>query len=135
MIHLRVIAPPDLAPAAVERLLDSDAVSSVVHLPAAVRRPPGDRILCDVAREQATVVVGQLTELGVGRLGSISVQEVTTVIPDAAERAERAAPDMAFSDQVVWEDVEAHTSEETTLSINFVEFMLIAALLAASSEA
>ena len=131
MIHLRIIAPPDLAGPAVDCLSRSDAVSSVVHLRGASTKPAGDLILCDVAREQASVLVAELTELGVGRAGSITVEDVQTVISDAADRAELAAPDMAFGDQVVWEDVETRTSEETVLSINFIEFMLIAGLLAA----
>lgn len=32
---------------------------------------------------------------------------------------------------MVWEDVETHTAEDTELSVNFVEFMVIAALIAA----
>jgi uncharacterized hydrophobic protein (TIGR00271 family) len=131
VIHLRVLAPPALADRAAALLTDSDAVSSVVHLRGAATKPPGDLLLCDVAREQASVLVGELTDLGIGREGSITVEDVPTVISDAADRAEEAAPDMAFGDQVVWEDVEKRTSEETELSINFVEFMLIAGLLAA----
>jgi uncharacterized hydrophobic protein (TIGR00271 family) len=131
VIHLRVIATPELAGAAAACLAESEAVSSVVHLPGAATKPPGDLILCDVAREQASVLVSELTELGVQKAGSITVDEVQTVISEAADRAEAAAPDMAFGDEVVWEDVEARTSEETTLSINFVEFMLIAGMLAA----
>ena len=131
VIHLRVIAPPELADAAVACVTNSDAVSSVVHIHGAATKPTGDLILCDVAREQASVLVSELTELGVGRKGSITVEDVQTVISAAADRAEAAAPDLAFGDQVVWEDVEARTSDETTLSINFVEFMLIAGMLAA----
>lgn len=131
MIHLRIVAPPDAAVEAVAQLRASDAVSSLVHVPGASVRPVGDLVLCDVAREQASVLVEQLEELGIGRTGGISIEEVTTVVSEAAARAEQAAPDMAFGDQVVWEDVEARTSDETTLSINFIELMLIAGMLAA----
>ncbi|MCU1674082.1 MAG: hypothetical protein JWN77_2195 [Frankiales bacterium] len=131
MIHLRVVVPADLAEQAVACLAGSAAVSSVVHLRGAATKPAGDLVLCDVAREQASVLLEQLTEMGIKRAGSISVEDAPTVLSDAADRAEEAAPDMAFGDQVVWEDVEARTSEETSLSVNFVEFMLIAGLLAA----
>ena len=131
MIHLRVVAPPELAAAAVACLTRSDAVSSVVHLPGAATKPIGDLVLCDVAREQASVLVSELTELGVAEAGSITIEEARTVLSAAAERAQEAAPDLAFGDQVVWEDVEARTSDETELSVNFVEFMLIAGMLAA----
>ncbi|HVE97819.1 MAG TPA: DUF389 domain-containing protein [Mycobacteriales bacterium] len=131
MIHLRVVAPPELAAPAVACLTRSEAVSSVVHLRGAATKPAGDLILCDVAREQASVLVAELTALGLAESGSITIEEAPTVLSAAADRAERAAPDLAFGDQVVWEDVEARTSEETALSVNFVEFMLIAGMLAA----
>jgi uncharacterized hydrophobic protein (TIGR00271 family) len=54
-----------------------------------------------------------------------------TDISDAAKSAEDAADKLPFGDAVVWEDVEARTSEETQLSINFVEFMMIATLIGA----
>lgn len=131
MIHLRVVVPSSLAPDVVRCLTASTAVSSVVHLPGAAAKPEGDLVLADVAREQASVLVAELTDMGVRRTGSITVEDSSTVLSDAADAAELAAPDMAFGDEVVWEDVEARTSEETALSINFVEFMLIAGLLAA----
>ncbi len=130
-MHLRLTLPAELAEEALQCLSGSVAVCNLVHVPGAVRKPPGDLVLCDVAREHASVIVSELTDMGVGRTGSITVDEVPTIISDAPDRAEEAAPDMAFGDEVVWEDVEARTSDDTTLSINFIEFMLIAALLAA----
>lgn len=130
MIHLRVVAPADVAPRAVEVLMESDAVSSVVHVPGASRRPDGDLVLADVAREQASVVVEQLRELGIEQSGTISVEQAPTVLSDAADRAEAVTADLPFGDEVVWEDVEERTSEETSLSVNFVEFMAIAAVIA-----
>src|ERR671932_2193894 len=59
------------------------------------------------------------------------MEMIDTDISDAAEAATRAAGRLPFGDAVVWEEVEARTSEETQLSINFVEFMMIAALIAA----
>ena len=56
---------------------------------------------------------------------------VETQLSDAADAATRAPEQLPFGDAVVWEEVEARTSEETSLSINFVELMMIAALIAA----
>ena len=77
------------------------------------------------------MIVGDLRQLGIARDGSISIGLVETQLSDAADQAGRAAEELPFGDAVVWEEVEARTSEETSLSINFVEFMMIAALIAA----
>jgi hypothetical protein len=88
-------------------------------------------ILCDVARPDASIIVEELVQLGIARDGSISMQPVETQLSDAADAAGRAMEELPFGDAVVWEEVEARTSEETSLSINFVELMMIAALIAA----
>jgi uncharacterized hydrophobic protein (TIGR00271 family) len=132
MIHLRLIVPSRLTGEVLDHVLASPAVTDVVHLPGAAREPVGDLILCDVAREEASVIIGELKRVGVARTGSISMEEVDTCISDAADRAKEAAVDLPFGDQVVWEEIEARTSEETSVSINFVEFMMIAALIAAT---
>ena len=131
MIHLRIVAPEDEAAAALDVLRASPAVVNVIHLPRCAQKPVGDVILCDVARREASVIVEDLRQLGITHDGSISMGEVETELSDAADEAEKAAEEMPFGDAVVWEEVEARTSEDTTLSINFVEFMMIAALIAA----
>jgi uncharacterized hydrophobic protein (TIGR00271 family) len=130
MVHLRVVAPGETAAAALELLSVSPAACHVVHLPGAARKPDGDLIMCDVAREEASVVVGDLRALGIDESGSIAIEDIDTVLSRTAERAKEAAEDIPFGDEVVWEEVEAHTSEDTELSINFVEFMMIATLIA-----
>jgi uncharacterized hydrophobic protein (TIGR00271 family) len=82
-------------------------------------------ILCDVAREEASVILGDLKELDIPRVGSIAVEHIETSLSDRAEAAEKAAPGLP-SDAVVWEEVEQHTSENTELSISFVAFMVLA---------
>lgn len=129
MIHLRVIAPPEKAEHALELLMRADSACNLVHLPGAARRPDGDVILVDVAREDASVIVSDLKELEIHRDGSIAIEEIDTAISDAAEAAVEAARG-APSDAVVWEEVEAHTSENAELSGSFVAFMLLATLIA-----
>jgi hypothetical protein len=104
---------------------------NVVHLTGLARKPEGDLILCDVARRDASIIVEELRQLGIARDGSISMEPVETQLSAAADAAGRAPEELTFGDAVVWEEVEARTSEETSLSINFVEFMMIAALIAA----
>jgi uncharacterized hydrophobic protein (TIGR00271 family) len=96
----------------------------------AARKPEGDVILCDVAREDASQVIADMRELGIAQRGSIAVEQIDSVVSDAAAEAERAAPGLP-SDAVVWEEVEARTSEDTELSISFLAFMVIAMQIAA----
>jgi uncharacterized hydrophobic protein (TIGR00271 family) len=125
MIHLRIVAPEKEAHKALEILHGSPAVLNVVHLHAAAKKPDGDLILCDVAREEASVIIGDLKELDIPRVGSIAVEHIETELSDAAVAAEEAAPGLP-SDAVVWEEVEQRTSENTELSISFVAFMVLA---------
>jgi uncharacterized hydrophobic protein (TIGR00271 family) len=129
VVHLRIVAPGDRAEKALELLNAYGSVSNVIFLKGAARRPDGDVILCDVAREDASVVLGDLRELEIPRVGSIAMEYIDTHLSDAAERAERFAPGSP-ADAVVWEQVEASTSENVELSGNFVAFMVLAVLIA-----
>jgi uncharacterized hydrophobic protein (TIGR00271 family) len=130
VIHLRIVTPHHLADRALELLEQEESVCNVVHLEGAARRPRGDVILADVAREDASVVLGDLKELGIHREGSISLEVIDTQISEGAERAvERARG--APADAVVWEEVEQRTEETVELSGVYLAFMVLAALLAA----
>lgn len=129
MIHLRIVVPADLSAAVLELLTDSDCVINLVYLEAAAQKPEGDVILCDVAREEASVLIGDLKHMGVARRGSIAVEVVDSEISEMAGAAERAAPGSP-SDAVVWEEVESRTSENVELSASFLIFMVAAMLIA-----
>ena len=129
MLHLRIVAPADRADRVMEVLCGSPAVLNVVRLRDAARKPSGDLILCDVAREEASLIIGDLKELEIPKVGSIAVETVDTALSAAADAAERAAPGLP-SDSVVWEEVEQRTSESTELSISFVAFMVLAMQIA-----
>ena len=125
MIHLRIVAPEEVAHRALELLTRSPAVLNIVHLHGVAQKPEGDAILCDVAREEASVLLGDLKELEIPRVGSIAIEHVDTAISDAAVAAEKAAPGLP-SDAVVWEEVEQRTNETTELSFSFLAFMVLA---------
>ncbi len=125
MIHLRIVAPEKEAHKALEILHGSPAVLNVVHLHAAAKKPDGDLILCDVAREEASVIIGDLKELEIPRVGSIAVEHIETELSDSAVAAEEAAAGLP-SEAVVGEEVEQRTSENTELSVSFVAFMVLA---------
>ena len=129
MIHLRVVAPGRCAARALDLLESSPAVVNVVHLPGAAHKPDGDVILCDVAREDASVILSDLRGLGIHHDGSIALQEISTAVADAFDEAEQAAPGQP-SDAVVWEEVESRTSEGAELSVSFLAFMAIAMIIA-----
>jgi uncharacterized hydrophobic protein (TIGR00271 family) len=130
VIHLRIVAPRDLSEQALGLLCESDSVCNVIFLEGAAREPEGDVILADVAREDASVVLSDLKELGIPEHGSIAVEEVDTQISAGAERAVEKARG-AVSDAVVWEEVESRTSEQVELSGVYLMFMVLAGLIAA----
>jgi uncharacterized hydrophobic protein (TIGR00271 family) len=130
MVHLRIVAPPALADQAFEIVHRHPSALNVVRLGGASRRPHGDLILCDVAREDTSIVVEELRELGLELEGSIAIEPVTALVSDAARRAEQAAVGSP-ADAVVWEAVESQTSESAELSVSFVAFMMLATLIAA----
>jgi uncharacterized hydrophobic protein (TIGR00271 family) len=129
VIHLRIVTPAALSEAALEQLERSQSVCNVVFLEGAARRPAGDVILADVAREDASVVLSELKDLGVQHEGSISLEVVDTQISDHATRAIEHAKG-APADAVVWEEVEQSTNENVELSGVYLAFMLLAGLLA-----
>jgi len=130
MVHLRIVVTSARAEPALALLEANASVCNVVVLAGAARRPKGDLILCDVAREDASVVIADLRDVGVDRDGSISLETIDTQLSafgTSAVRAARGAP----SDAVIWEEVEEQTSESATLSFSFLAFMVLAALIAA----
>ena len=130
MVHLRLVVPPGLVRRVRDLLTAWPVVVNVIHLEGASLKPRGDVILCDVAREDASVVISELRALGLGEQGSISIEEVETSISEAAVLAEQAAKGSP-ADAVVWEQVESRTSESAELSFSFLAFMVLATLIAA----
>ena len=130
MVHLRIVSPADLTEQVMEVLTRTASVINIVRLAGAAQRPDGDVILCDVAREDASVILADLKALDLRERGSITLLPIDTVISKAADEAERNAPG-APSDAVVWEEVEQRTSENVELSAVFLLFMVLAAMLAA----
>ncbi|MCW3015630.1 MAG: hypothetical protein JWO02_2722 [Solirubrobacterales bacterium] len=130
MVHLRIVVPSASAHAVLALLEACASVINVVHLPGAARKPPGDVVLCDVAREDASVVLADLRDLGLQEHGTIAVENVDTSLSTAAEAAESYASGSP-SDAVVWEEVTANTSESATISGGYIVFMVLASLIAA----
>jgi uncharacterized hydrophobic protein (TIGR00271 family) len=129
MLHLRIVSPQGSTEGVLEILDGTESVCNIVALPDAARRPNGDLILCDVPREDASVVLADLRDLGIHHEGSIAVEAIETELSDEMERAVEAARGSA-ADAVVWEEVTKRTSESAELSFSFALFMVLAALIA-----
>ncbi len=128
MVHLRIVVPSPKSERVLGLLETNPSTCNLIHLPGAARQPRGDVVLCDVAREDASIVIEDLKELGVARDGSIAMEQIDSQVSDAAKRAERAAWGIP-SDAVIWEEVEARTSESSELGGNFLVFMILACLI------
>ncbi len=131
VIHLRIVVPAAESERVLDLLEATPSVSSLARIEGAARKPKGDVILCDVAREAASVVIGDLREIGVPERGSISIEEIDSQLSAAAVRAERAAGKHP-GDAVVWEEVESRTSESIELNGNFLAFIILACLIASA---
>jgi uncharacterized hydrophobic protein (TIGR00271 family) len=128
VVHLRIVAPADRSARVVRLLEASPSACNIVFLAGVARQPAGDVILCDIAREDASVLIDDLRELGIPDVGSIALEQIDSELSRAASAAERAARG-APSDAVVWEEVEARTSESTELSGTFLAFICLACLI------
>jgi uncharacterized hydrophobic protein (TIGR00271 family) len=129
MVHMRIVAPPGNCEHVLDLLEHSPSATNVIYLPGAARKPEGDVILCDVAREDASVLVSDLRELDVDREGSIAIEHIDSAISAVADAAEKAAAGHP-GDAVVWEEVEARTSENIELNGVFLAFMALACMIA-----
>jgi uncharacterized hydrophobic protein (TIGR00271 family) len=129
MLHVRVISPPDLTPETVRLLETNPAVTHLWVSDGSARKPHGDVVSCDVAREAATGLIGRLRDLGLSREGAIVVERLDIILSAAAERAEEDAPGQG-ADALVWEELEQNAGEETHLSVTYLAFMVVAMLIA-----
>jgi len=130
MVHLRIVVPSDLTRAVLALLESCASVINIVLLEGSARKPAGDVILCDVAREDTSVVLSDLRRLGVHHRGSIAVHDVDASLSDAADAAEASAEGDP-GDAVIWEEVTTRTSESARLTWSFLLFIVLAALIAA----
>jgi hypothetical protein len=129
MLHVPVISPPDFTAVTVGLLQANPAVTHLWVSEGSARKPHGDVVSCDVAREAATGVIGRLRELGLSRDGAIVVERLDPILSAAAERAERDAPGEG-ADALIWEELEQNAGEKTRLSVTYLAFMAVAMLIA-----
>ena len=129
MVHLRVVVPADKTDRVHGLLCATASAINVIRVPHASTNPSGDLIMCDVAREDASVIISELRDLGLHHEGSIALSP-TDVVSDFAVAAERHAPGSP-ADAVIWEELDQRTSESVELSAVFLIYMVLAAIIAA----
>ena len=130
MLHLRLIVPHEQADTIVAGLASFPGVAHLVRRAGTAVRPPGEVVTCDVVREAANDVVEWLQDHGIHHEGAISVEAVEATVSDAAAAAEEAAPGEA-SDALVWEELEGRVRDDAALTVSFLVFMAVAAMIAA----
>lgn len=128
-MHLRVYCPAEATDAVLDKLRnDPGAVHLTVQRGAAIDLP-GDLVEADVAREAADGVLVELRDLGIDHAGGITLEPLDTVLSDAADAAEAAAPGDP-ADAVVWDELIARTGDDSRLTVTFLAFLTLACLIA-----
>jgi uncharacterized hydrophobic protein (TIGR00271 family) len=129
MIHLRLIVPTGLVTSVFQHLAGSPGVAHIAHVSPASVSPPGELLLCDIAREAANDIIEWLQQQDVHHTGAITIEALEGVVSDAAERATGAAPGHA-ADALIWEELEARARTDAALTASFLVFIGIAAVIA-----
>jgi uncharacterized hydrophobic protein (TIGR00271 family) len=129
MYHVRVIAPAAEAQRALRLFEAAGGATNVVHHPDYARRPPGDLVAADVAREAAGVLLADLREIGIERDGAVTVIPIDVALSAEVERMQALSPGSSGG-ALIWEEVSARSSEWTELDGEYLVFMALAAIIA-----
>ncbi|MEU5608088.1 DUF389 domain-containing protein [Streptomyces sparsogenes] len=130
MLHLRLIVPADRTDEVVRTVEKTVGTTHLVVLPGVARVPAGDVVLVDVAREAGDTLLAELRALGLDNDGSIAVENIDLSLSRRADEAEEEAPGEG-ADAVLWEHLTEATHEESTLSVTFLAFLVLATMIAA----
>ncbi|OMI39354.1 DUF389 domain-containing protein [Streptomyces sparsogenes] len=130
MLHLRLIVPADRTDEVVRTVEKTVGTTHLVVLPGVARVPAGDVVLVDVAREAGDTLLAELRALGLDTDGSIAVENIDLSLSRRADEAEEEAPGEG-ADAVLWEHLTEATHEESTLSVTFLAFLVLATMIAA----
>ena len=130
VIQLRIVAPDQQAEEALRMLESSDSVIGLSVARGAAIKPRGDVITCDVLEEDASMVVSDLRQMGIGRLGTLDMELLDASIGEDARRADEAAPGAA-ADAVVWERVGQTLTREGAVSVGLLALFALSGVIAA----
>ena len=130
MIHIRLVSPPDITAALVDRLASNAGVFDLIVLEGVARNPDGDAVQFDVINAVANGVLQDLRLRGVAERGSIVIEDVGAALSDRATAAEARAP-RALSLSPVWEQAEARIRSGGRYPPSWFGLLAIAGLIAA----
>jgi uncharacterized hydrophobic protein (TIGR00271 family) len=130
VLALRVLSPSAATDGVLDVLRRHPAATHLVVHRGAALEPEGDLVVADLAREGVSEVLAEMQALPHAEDCAFTLDDRDTSISRYADEAERVAPGLGV-DAVVWEEVEARTSEEAALSASFVVLMVAATLVAA----
>ena len=133
MLHLQLRVPEELLDEVGALLERDETVTNIAVFDHGYRKPPGALVLADVAREGANPVLAALRGLGLHHRGSIMLSEPSTILSDATEHAEQAAPGEP-DDSVVWDIVENKVRTESRLTWSYLTFLTLATLIAGTGR-
>jgi hypothetical protein len=88
MLHLRIIAPPELTATVLQELADDPGVTHITMDRGAASEPPGDLVCCDVVRASVNPLLRRLRSAGVTEGGGITMTELEAIVSTAADRAQ-----------------------------------------------
>jgi hypothetical protein len=113
-----------------QELADDPGVTHITVDRGAATEPPGDLVACEVVRASVNPLIRRLRSAGVSERGGITMTELAAVVSTAADRAqaEILTPEI---DTIVWEEVSARTSDDSTFSVSFGVLMVLAGIIAA----
>lgn len=133
MLHLHLRVPDDRLDRVVALLTGDETVTNVAVFSDGYRKPPGNLVLADVAREGANPVVAALRALDLHHDGSIMLSEPGTLFSDATEEAEKAAPGEP-DDGIVWDVVENRVRRDSKMTWSYLSFLTLATLIAGAGR-
>lgn len=130
LVHLRLTAPAELTDPVVDLLSKPEWVTNLVVQRGVCLEPEGDLVECDVAREVTSVILDDLADLGLAKVGGIVVTTPTATPFAAVERLEKAAPGDP-EDAVIWRSVRGNAQSMSRPTVSYHVFMVFALILAA----
>ena len=130
MLHVRVVSPPSVTGALLDRLTVVPGVQNLIVLDGAARRPDGNAVLFELQESAANPVFRALGDLGLDHDGPIAVEQVDASLTGAA-RTEGEIGSPARETAPVWEMVEATIGAGAVYSPSFFVLLAIAGLIGA----
>lgn len=132
LMHVRVVAPTDVAHKVIEHVPDHACVAGVaIHRNVGVPgQPESDQIEFDVAREGLNDLLEHLEVTGAGERGSVTMFAPTGTPYSVAEELEKAAPGDP-ADAVIWESVLEEAEDGSVVTVSFLILLTLAVTLAA----